>query len=93
MDLQITMSHDIISKQWPDAKPSGVTFSEKYGISINLNFCLKVIVWTEKDKPVEARTLYFNALKIGNLSKDDVFFAFKFVPKFWNTRIEMFDEN
>ena len=91
--MQITINQDVINKQWPNAKISGVTFSEKYGISVNLNFCLKVIVWTDNDNSIVARTLYFNVVKIGNMSKDDVFFAMKFEPKFWNTKIEMFDEN
>ena len=54
------MSHNLISKQKTGVKLSGVTIDVKSGVKINLNFYLKLLVWTEDGKVEEARSMFIN---------------------------------
>lgn len=67
--MLITMSHDIISKQMPEAKISGVKIEEKNNITFNLNLCLKLMIWMDDETVEEARTLYFKVDKFGTIEK------------------------
>ena len=63
------MNHDIISKQLPNAKMSGVKIDENE-ITVNINFCIKLLVWLDDGTVEEARTLYFLIEKSGILDKE-----------------------
>ena len=62
------MNHDFISKRMPEAKISGVKIDEKR-INVNLNFCMKLLVWLDDGTVEEARTLCFTIEKNGELNK------------------------
>ena len=59
-DVQMTMSHNFISKLKPSVKPSGITIDARIGIKINLNFLLKFLVTTEEGKVEEARSMHIS---------------------------------
>ena len=54
------MGHNLISNHKQGVKLSGVTIDVKSGVKINLNFYLKLLVWTEDGKVEEARSMFIN---------------------------------
>lgn len=65
------MNPDHINKIVPKTKVSGITFDMRTGfVDTNLNFYVKIIVWKEDGKVVEARGMHINYSFKGTFSAD-----------------------